>query len=151
ERTEHRQVQERIRGHNGLVLRGGGAQVRIIAIIQARLNSTRLPRKVLADIAGRPMIDHVIERARAIRGIDRVVLNIPLGDHELDRPEMTYQIAYQEADVLGSFLKIADLEGADILVRLTGDCPLLAPDLSSEVLQLFLKEQPDYYANTNPP
>ena len=47
-----------------------------VAIVQARLGSSRLPRKVLADLAGRPLIDHVIERALAIEGVDSVVVNV---------------------------------------------------------------------------
>ena len=134
--------------------------MKVVAIIQARLASKRLPGKALMDIAGRPMIDHVIERAQAIHGVDQVVLCVPERDASsfLDvRERFPHDNSYsiiaipdQEKNVLGSYLACAVMEGADVIVRITGDCPLLAPDLSSEVLRMFMDQQPDYYANIQP-
>ena len=131
--------------------------MKVVAIIQARLGSTRLPRKVLAEIEGRPLIDHVVERALAIEGVDTVVLNTPKADGwEIinacqNRGQENVGIENQEQDVRGSFYEIARYFKADVIMRLTGDCPLLAPDLSADVLRYFLKHQPDYCANINPP
>lgn len=113
--------------------------MKTVAIIQARLGSRRLPRKVLADLHGKPLIDHVVERAWMIQGIDSVVLNIPHGDHALSlgRDCAVFPVKDQEEDVLGSYLTVAEAHGADVIVRLTGDCPLLAPDLISKALAAF--------------
>ena len=119
-----------------------GEAMRVVAIIQARLGSKRLPGKVLMDIQGRPMIQHVVERAQAIRGVDQVVLNVPMTDAS-QFPPMTrctvLGIRDQEQDVLGSYLQIAEMERADIVMRLTGDCPLLDPFLCEQVLRLHRK------------
>lgn len=123
-----------------------------VAIIQARLGSSRLPGKVLADIAGRPMIEHVIERAQAIAGIDQVVLNVPAQDAAAFLP-MTYCAVYgvpnQEQDVLASYLYIAEQERADVIMRITGDCALLPPEICSDVLDLYtsLDDEWAYCAN----
>jgi spore coat polysaccharide biosynthesis protein SpsF (cytidylyltransferase family) len=99
------------------------------------------------DIAGRPMIDHVIERALAINGVDKVVLNVPERDvsHFLHvREQYPHENSYaiigipnQEQDVLGSYLTCAVAEKADVIVRLTGDCPFLAPELVETALEAW--------------
>ncbi len=123
--------------------------MRIVAIIQARLASTRLPGKCLIDLCGKPLIDHVIARAQAIKGIHSVVLNIPAGDMDLIHQGMTYAVSDQEKDVLGSYVTVAEQERADVVVRITGDCPLLAPDLAERVIQLYkaLRDPFVYCAN----
>lgn len=134
--------------------------MRIIAIIQARLGSTRLPGKCLMEIAGRPMIDHVLERALAIQGVDQVVLNVPerdvaafIGVRERYPHANSYVIAgirQQEQDVLGSYLACAVAEKADVVMRLTGDCWAICPEVSSATLDLFLCGNCDYAANIQP-
>ena len=124
-----------------------GEAMRVICVIQARLGSKRLPGKVLMDIQGRPMIQHVVERAQAIRGVDQVVLNVPMTDAS-QFPPMTQctvlGIRDQEQDVLGSYLQIAEMERADIVMRLTGDTPLIDPELCTDVLNLFLALQKNF-------
>jgi spore coat polysaccharide biosynthesis protein SpsF len=102
-----------------------------LCIIQARLSSKRLPRKVLMDIAGHPMLWHVVERAKAIRGVDKVVVACPLHDwadlqNAVDVPVMGWD--GDEDDVLGRFLWVAEQVGVDELLRVTADCPLLLPE-----------------------
>jgi spore coat polysaccharide biosynthesis protein SpsF (cytidylyltransferase family) len=92
-------------------------------------------------IAGKPMIQHVVERAQAITGVDQVVLNVPQKDVHAFGIELNcvrYGIKDQEQDVLGSYLKVAEAEKADIVMRLTGDCPMLDPFLCEQVLRLHL-------------
>ena len=123
---------------------------RIIAIIQARLKSTRLPGKVLLDLAGKPMLDHLIERACEIPGITEVVLNVPATDTELMRGTVcAYLIPNQEQDVLGSYLYIARSMRADVIVRLTGDCPFLDPQVAGQVVALVADGHAAYATNDN--
>lgn len=128
--------------------------MKVVAIIQARMGSQRFPGKVLAELDGTPMIDHVIARAQAIDGVDEVVLNIPTGVENdalaHGRPCPVYRVRDQEVDVLLSYIEVATATRANVIMRLTGDCPLLAPDLSGEVLQLFKDQAPDYCANIQP-
>ena len=133
-----------------------------IAIIQARLGSARLPGKVLADLVGRPLLAHVIERAQAIRGVDEVVLSVP---HEPDwirrgvlwteqaiGDVLTIVCASDPADVLRRFYGVVSMPGAmdDTIVRITGDCPLLAPDVAETALAAFHAQGVDYLGTTRP-
>lgn len=113
---------------------------RTVAIIQARLGSTRLPRKVLSDICGKPMLQHVIDRALAIHGVDHVVVTVPYEDHAefvkfIDQgPRLSLDYGPGE-DVLRRYWLAATNEDADVIVRLTSDCPLIAPEVCEKVLR----------------
>src|SRR5579864_7578357 len=107
--------------------------MRVGCIIQARLGSTRLPRKVLADIGGWPMIRHVYERMAKV-GIPVVVACPKEGGLSLYRGE-----AYdcEENDVLHRYLLAAKKHGFDAIMRVTGDCPLIDPEACKRVLDVF--------------
>ena len=128
--------------------------MKVVAIVQARLGSTRLPRKVLADVGGRPMIARVLERAAAIRGVDLTVAAVPLGEWELGAAiaEAGFLCYYGASDdVLARYARIATMLRASIVIRITGDCPLLAPDVSRDVLRVFLHAGDyDYVSNVGP-
>ncbi|MFZ2491222.1 MAG: glycosyltransferase family protein [Thermoanaerobaculia bacterium] len=127
-----------------------------IVVLQARMGSTRLPGKVLADIGGKSMLAHVIERAARIPSIDQVVVatsidsaNEPLMDVARQLGVMSY--AGSEADVLDRYYQAARLAAADVIVRVTADCPLLDPSVSGAVIERFCAGPFDYVSNTNPP
>lgn len=131
---------------------------RAIVVIQARVGSTRLPRKALADIAGRPMVAHVVERANAIPGIAGVVLatTVSPADDALEafaRNAGLDCVRGSEDDVLDRFLVAARKTKAEAVVRITGDCPLLDPMVSGQVLAKYLALRPgvDYVSNVHPP
>lgn len=111
-----------------------------LVIIQARMGSTRLPGKILKAIGGAVMLRQVVKRANMINNC-RVVVNVPLDDHPLISSALpdTFVVGMkdQEKDVLGSFRELAREWKADTIMRLTGDCPLLDPDLCSRVLAMF--------------
>ena len=127
--------------------------MRTVVVIQARIGSRRLPGKVLADIGGRPMIAHVLERAEAITGIDDVMVAVP--DLPEDDP-LASAVASLGAsvvrgatdDVLGRYLAAADAGRADVVVRVTADCPLLSPSVSSSVVAAYARGGADYASNT---
>lgn len=104
--------------------------MRTVAVIQARMGSTRLPGKVLADVAGHPLIEHVIRRTQRSAHLDAVVLATT--DKAEDRP-VAYLARSLGAlvvqgnvdDVLSRFCTAIDLTGADAIVRITGDCPFV--------------------------
>jgi len=91
-------------------------------------------------LQGKTLLHHVVERAWQIKGVDKVVLNVPQQDlSEFSKAgfDQFHGIENQEADVLGSYLLVAREEKADIIMRLTGDCPLLDPFLCERVLAMF--------------
>jgi spore coat polysaccharide biosynthesis protein SpsF (cytidylyltransferase family) len=124
----------------------------VIAIVQARLNSTRFPNKVLADINGKPMIVHVLERAKRIEGVDLVVAAIPYQDTRLEkviREAGVFPVLGHEEDVLSRFVAATLGRNVDTIVRLTGDCPAFDPTVASKTLALFLanRSEIDYASN----
>ena len=112
----------------------------IVTIVQARAGSSRLPSKFAKPIAGRPMLVHVLERASAIG------YPVWLATSEAERDDAVTDIATQmglpvyrgiEWDVLGRMAACAQQADAWIVVRVTGDCPLLAPDTARDVIALY--------------
>ena len=127
----------------------------VACIVQARMTSTRLPGKVMLPLAGEPVIRHVLRRCRKIEGVGRVVLAVP--DSPASRPleaeAMALDIACvrgPEHDVLARFHRAAMLVGADVVVRVTADCPLLDPVLCGDVLRPVLEGRAAYASNVLP-
>ena len=115
---------------------------RIVAIIQARLDSTRLPGKVLMDIAGKPMLAHVVERTRRAKWLDEVV--VATTTEEEDQPIVSFcenaQIPFfrgSEYDVLDRYYQAAQYFKAEVVVRITADCPLIDPVVIDDVIEKF--------------
>jgi len=127
--------------------------MRTVAIIQTRMGSTRLPGKVAMDICGKPMLAHVVERARCIPEVDEVVVatSTSKGDDTVESICRSLSVPVfrgSEDDVLDRYLCAAREHKADVVVRITSDCPLLDPKISSLVVRGFLLEKPDYASNT---
>ena len=116
---------------------------RVVAIIQARLGSERLPGKTLIDIAGKPLIEHVVERVRRMTLAVTVVAAIPSADTPLLRVLLDLHVdTFQgsESDVLSRYVLTARMHQADIVVRVTGDCPLWDASAGDEVVRVMLDE-----------
>ena len=114
-----------------------------VCIIQARLGSSRLPSKSLADVNGRPIITHVVERAINIPEISRVVVAVPSEDIALKEQVLDSYVDVvtgSERDVLSRIHLAAQLHQADVIMRITGDCPLLDPFACGQVLKTFLAD-----------
>jgi spore coat polysaccharide biosynthesis protein SpsF len=128
----------------------------IVAIIQARMGSTRLPGKVLMDLNGVPMLKYQVGRIKQSKLIDQVVVatsTLPQDD-EIAIFCKKYNIAFfrgSENDVLSRYYDAATEYNADTIVRLTADCPLLDPDVIDRTIALFQQDNLDYAANTVPP
>jgi len=116
-----------------------------IAIIQARMSSTRLPGKVLLPLAGKPVIQQIVDRAKSCKNVEKVVVatSIENSDNPLVEYCQKINIEYYRGslnNVLSRFLAILNLNNYDFCVRITGDCPLIHPpfiDAQIEVLQQF--------------
>lgn len=135
----------------------GNPAGKIVAIVQARVGSSRLPGKVLAEIAGVPMLEHVLKRAARIGGVNEVALATT--DRADDDPlvELCRELGFgayrgHATDVLDRYYHAARSMNADVIVRITGDCPLLDPRVSDETLEAFVSAAPplDFAANRLP-
>jgi glutamate-1-semialdehyde aminotransferase/spore coat polysaccharide biosynthesis protein SpsF (cytidylyltransferase family) len=125
----------------------------IVAIVQARMGSSRLPGKTLADVAGRPLLVHVVERVRKARRVDKVV--VATTDQSSDDPiaALCRQggidcFRGSEDDVLDRFYRTARANTADSVVRITADCPLIDPAVIDKVIARFQVGDCDYVSNT---
>jgi len=128
----------------------------VIVIIQDRMGSTRLPGKALLPLGGKPAIQHVIERAKLIPGTSQVIIATSISP--IDDPLAQFCDSIDvpvfrgsENDVLDRYYKTAILYKADVIMRITGDCPLIDPVESGKVIEKFFETGVDYVSNTNPP
>lgn len=117
------------------------------------MSSSRLPGKVLADISGKPMIVHVIERARSAKTLDQVVLATTTAKEDDPLADLCFQIDIpvfrgDQTDVLDRYYQAAFQFSGEIIVRLTGDCPLLDPHVIDQVVMAFKEKPYDYVSNT---
>lgn len=129
--------------------------MKIIALVQARMGSTRFPRKVMQPIAGIPMIEFLLARLARSRQINQIVLatsdspnNGPLVEHVQRLGYPVFQGS--EHDVLDRFYRAACLHKPDAIVRVTGDCPLIDPVLVDATCKLFRSAKVDYASNISP-
>lgn len=129
---------------------------RVVAIIQARMGSSRLPGKVLRDIHGKPMLAWVVERTRKASSVSEVMVATTSDPSD----DMIEQVCRQMNvpcfrgniyDVLDRYYQAAREAQADVVVRITADCPLIDAGLIDMVVQRFLEEKVDFAANRLPP
>ncbi len=126
--------------------------MRVVCVIQARVGSTRLPAKVLLDLAGEPVLAHVLRRARRIAGVDDVVVATSTDPADDLVAAMCGRLGVRAVrgsleDVLARYVVAARETRADAIVRITSDCPFLDPARSGAVVRAFLSEAPDYASN----
>jgi len=130
--------------------------MKIVAIVQARMGSTRLPGKVMKKIAGMPAIELLLKRLNHSELIDEICVAT---SHNVENDELCQfveKLGYRvvrgsESDVLQRFLDAANATTADVIVRITGDCPVVDPELVDRVIGLFLNSNVDYVSNIDPP
>ena len=127
--------------------------MKIIAIIQARLGSTRLPGKVLLDLEGKTVLEHVIRRVKSSKLVTDVIVATTINKADLKIVKLCANLGINvycgsEDDVLDRYYQTARLFKADHIVRITSDCPLIDPLLIDEVITLHMQENADYTSNT---
>lgn len=112
-------------------------------IIQARMTSSRLPKKTLLPLAGKSMLHHVIDRCKRIEGIDGICVASPVGEEHMpiaDAVKDLDNVAFFQGDehnVLERTLGAAKHVNADTILRVTSDCPFIDPDVSSALLKAY--------------
>jgi len=126
---------------------------RTVAIIQARMGSSRLPGKVLTDIGGQSMLERVVSRAARARRLDAVVVATTTDardDVVVRECNRLGVLSFRgsENDVLDRYYGAARAFEADTVVRITSDCPLIDPHLVDRVVGELVRQQADYASNT---
>lgn len=128
--------------------------MKTVAVIQARMGSSRLPGKVMMELGGVPVLAHVVARARAAPGVDAVCVATPITSQDDPLAELAQSLGAEvargsETDVLSRYALAAEVTGADRVVRITADCPFLDPRVTGRVLGL-LDTGADYASNVAP-
>ena len=123
----------------------------MVAIIQARMGSTRFPGKVLADLQGRPVLDWVVEAVKRVDGVDEIVVATTTNSEDQVIEEWCLSEGVncfrgEPLDVLKRYADCAREYEATHVVRITADCPLLSPSTASKVLSEGLRLGADYFA-----
>lgn len=123
--------------------------MKILCIIQARMGSERLPGKVMKEIMGQPMIGYTVQRASTSKYINQIV--VATSDKESDKPLVEYLKSQSihiftgdERNVLKRYVDAAEQYGGEVIIRLTGDCPLIDPVIIDQAVTYFLSNFYDY-------
>lgn len=126
---------------------------KVVIIIQARMESTRLPGKVLRNVLGKPLLSYLLERVLRVNNAELVVV----ATTEKEEDDKIFQFCREngvsvfrgdEEDVLERYLQTAKFYQADTIVRITADCPLIDPCVIENVIQYYLENEFDYVGNT---
>src|SRR3989338_5724068 len=130
--------------------------MKVIALVQARMGSTRLPNKVMKPIGGIPMIELLLSRLSRAKEVDQIVVATSVDVRNQPLVEHVRKLGYtceqgSENDVLDRYVQAARAHKADVVVRITGDCPLVDPELVDEVIRRFKAANVDYFSNVSPP
>jgi len=128
----------------------------VTVLIQARMNSTRLPGKAMMDLAGKPLIQHVFDRAKAIQGAHRVVLATCDGDENLEIIRIAEAGGIEvfvgsEENVLERFYLASERFGGDYLIRITADNPFTDPVYAATALETAIASRADVCYLSNLP
>jgi glutamate-1-semialdehyde 2,1-aminomutase len=129
--------------------------MKVVAIVQARMGSTRLPNKVMKPIVDVPMIELLLARLAKSKEIDQIVLATSTDERNTPLVEHVQSLGFtcvrgSETDVLDRYLVAARQVQAEIVVRVTGDCPLIDAELVDQTIQRFNSANVDYVSNTSP-
>ena len=130
--------------------------MRIVAIVQARMGSIRLPDKVMKPIGIIPMIEILLKRLNNSKLLNQIILATSTDTRNKSLVEHVESLGFtcqqgSDLDVLERYVQAAEQSKADVIVRITGDCPLVDPVLVDECITRFKETKVDYCANTSPP
>lgn len=130
--------------------------MKIVAIVQARMGSSRLPGKVLEKIAGKSVIELLLKRLNRSSKLDQILVATSTNEENDPLCKEIEQLGHShfrgsEHDVLGRFYNAAKYTNADVVVRITGDCPVVDANVVDQVIATYLKSDVDYASNVSPP
>ncbi|MEG5015061.1 MULTISPECIES: glycosyltransferase family protein [unclassified Microcoleus] len=128
--------------------------MKIVATIEARMTSSRLQGKVLLPAQGKPMLYHLVNRLKAVPSINEIVLATTINatdDVLIDFAKQESILSYRgsEKDVMSRVIGAAETADADVIVEITGDCPIIDPDLVEQTIQMYLHHEAAYASNTH--
>jgi len=125
-----------------------------VASIEARMTSSRLPGKVLMSADGKPLLQHMVERIRKAKLVDDIVVATTVNATDFPIVELCQQLGIKvfrgsEEDVLQRVLDAQASLNSDVIVELTGDCPLIDPEVIDQIIREYLNSDADYVSNAH--
>ena len=128
----------------------------ILAIIQARMGSTRFPGKVMETVCGKPLIEILLHRLSLSKKIDKIILATSINKENDTLSEFVEKLGFEvfrgsEYDVLDRYYQTAKLYSPKTVLRITGDCPLIDPKIVDKSINRYEQEKVDYLNNVTPP
>src|SRR5690606_1742339 len=129
--------------------------MKTVAIVQARMGSSRLPGKVMKPVGGLPMIEILLKRLSRASCVDQIIVATSVDKRDSVLVDFVKSLGYEciqgnENDVLDRYLQASEYSDADIIVRTTGDCPLVDPGIVDKAIVEFKELSLDYYTNCSP-
>jgi spore coat polysaccharide biosynthesis protein SpsF (cytidylyltransferase family) len=130
-----------------------GEEMKVLAIIQARVGSTRLPSKVLMKLQNKTVLEHVVNRVKRSKYIDEVIVATTINKEDLEIVKICANqnirvFCGSQNDVLDRFYQIAKILKPVNIVRITADCPLMDANVIDKIIKEHLKTKSDYTSNT---
>lgn len=130
--------------------------MRIAAVVEARMSSTRLPGKVLLPLSGKPLLRHVVDRLAQVKSLNTTVLATTMNPADVTLIEFARDADIDsfrgsEEDVMARVIGAAESVHADVIVSVTGDCPLIDPLVVEQLIQMYLHNPCDYASNRQIP
>lgn len=129
--------------------------MKVVCIMQARVGSSRLPEKVLKEIAGKTVLEHDVDRLKRVKSIDEIVIATTVEERDSKIVDEANRLGVKffrgsENDVLSRYYFAAKENNADVVVRVTSDCPLIDSEVTNEIIKFYLDRYPkyDYVSNT---
>lgn len=127
--------------------------MKVVAIIQARMSSTRLPGKVLKEVNNETLLEHMLKRVKKSTKIDEIIVATTIlesDDRIIDLCSKIGMKAYRgsEENVLSRYYETAKANHAEVIVRLTSDCPVIDPVVIDHCIELYQKNKCDYLSNS---
>lgn len=135
---------------------GSKKKRKIVATVECRMTSSRLPGKVMMKSCGKPLLAHLVDRLRRVKALHEIVLATTVNEADDCIEQLAESLSIpcfrgSEDDVLGRVVQAAGSVNAEVIVEITGDCPLIDPDIISQTLDLFMLNRCDYVTNDTPP
>jgi spore coat polysaccharide biosynthesis protein SpsF len=118
------------------------------------MTSSRLPGKVLLQAAGKPMLEHLVNRLKTVPSLDEIVLATTVNKTDDVLLDFSNKVGIKsfrgsEDDVMARVIGAADSVGAEVVVEITGDCPIIDPQIIEQTIQMFKAHQADYVSNAH--
>lgn len=126
--------------------------MKIAATIEARMTSSRLPGKPMMEVCGRPILGHLVERLKVVESIDVIVLATTTNHTDEIMAAYASSIGIEvfrgdENDVMGRVINAGKSVNADVIVEITGDCPIIDPQIVEQAIRLYRGNTYDYVGN----